>query len=188
VRSSIEIANDLREKSGLALRQLVWHFPDGSARVPSITSSRWALYEALHGRMGADDFVPMLTPDESSAQAWRRRYLEAGVLLYLCLHAAEVWENPRTITHAGRTLELEPLIANFADFLVAIRRWMDHAVPPHRLSDAVAISEQLIALTFSAATVPGVDPNDEDSDTEGAEKKTPRQDGKIDTWPASAVP
>jgi hypothetical protein len=184
----LQEANQRRVEAGHQLQRLVWRFPDGSGRVPLLTSSRWALYEALRGRLGADDFTPVLTPEESSAQSWRRRYLEAGLLLFLCLHAADTWEKPRTITHNGRSIEVEPLVANFADFLATVRRWTDDAIPIPRLPDAVALADQLVDLTFSAATVRGVHPDDEESESEEAEKKTQLPDGRTVTSPVSVAP
>lgn len=185
----MDAANARREAARRQLQSLVWRFPDGTGRVALLTSSRWALYEALRGRLGVDDFVPVLTPEESEAQSMRRRFLESGVLLFLCLQSADVWEKPRTISHDGRSIEIEPLVANFGDFLASIRRWMDVAIPIDRLGEAVHLAEKLVDLTFMAATIRGVHPDDEDSepDPDGAEKKTPLQDGRTVISPASAA-
>ncbi|TXH15730.1 MAG: hypothetical protein E6R03_06670 [Hyphomicrobiaceae bacterium] len=181
-RDPVAEGNDRRIKARQQLEQLVWRFPDGSARVPMLTSSRWGMYEALRQRIGADDFVPVLTEAEASAQAYRRRYLESTILLFLCLNSADTWERTRIIEHAGKSIEVEPLAANFSDFLATIRRWGDEAIPVDRLDAAVTMGDQLISLTFAAATVPVATPDDEtESEEDEAEKKTLSRDGRTCT-------
>jgi len=173
----LETANAARETVSQALRSLVWIFPDGSRKVPLLTSSRWCLYEALRGKIGADEGRVTVTREQASQEAYRRRYVEAGLLLFLCFHPASTWEAPRRQSLAGRTVEIEPLEANFSDFLRSVNRWIDEAIPIPRLPDAVAMAEALADGHWSAAVIarPSDDPDAVDDET--AEKKTPAPTG-----------
>ena len=176
-----------REQAGQRLKELVWEFPDGTRRVPLLTSSRWAFHEALRGRIGADDTALVMNPQQAHAADYSRRFLDGTLLLYLCLNPTSTWEEPRTRTIGGRTVEIEPLVADFYGFLAAWRRWVDESIPLNRLDDAVTLAESLVSLTFSALAV-RVNDQDAGVDGDSAEKKTQSLAGKTDTSPQSALP
>jgi len=133
----------VREKAGLTLSQLTWTFPDGSRRHAKLTSSRWALYEAL--RVSA--VPPPATTDFTQALsiAVSQRFITASLMLWLCLHEPEAWEAPR-----GNDVAL---VHDWPALLREVRRWADEAIPPSRLDDAVQLAELLAELTFSALPV-----------------------------------
>jgi hypothetical protein len=181
-----EAGDQAREQAGEKLRRLVWEFPNGSRRVPLLTSSRWCVYEALRSRIGADDAVIVVNPRQAHASAYSRRFLDSSLLLFLCLSPASTWEQPRTVTHNGRTIELEPLAADFGGFLNAWRRWTDESIPIPRLDDAVTMAESLVSLTFSALAVRSSE--EDEAEDETAEKKTQSPGGTTDTSVASVAP
>jgi hypothetical protein len=176
-----------REQAGQRLKELVWEYPDGTRRVPLLTSSRWAFHEALRGRIGADDTALVMNPQQAHAAEHSRRFLDGTLLLFLCLNPTSTWEEPRTRMIGARTIEIEPMVSDFYGFLAAWRRWVDESIPLNRLDDAVILAETLVSLTFSALAVRVNEATEEDAE-ESAEKKTQSPAGKTDTSPQSALP
>jgi len=150
----------VREKAGMTLSQLTWTFPDGSRKHAKLTSSRWALYEAL--RVTA--VPPPTTGDYTQALslAVSQRFITAPILLWLCLHEPEEWETSREKDVA--------LVHDWPALLSEVRRWADDAIPPPRLDDAVQLAELLANLTFSALPVRRA--SEDEAEPDAAQKKT----------------
>jgi hypothetical protein len=151
----------VREKAGMTLSQLTWTFPDGSRRHAKLTSSRWALYEAL--RVSAVPAPATGDYTQALSLAVSQRFITAPILLWLCLHEPEVWEAPRRDDVA--------LVHDWPALLSEVRRWADDAIPPPRLDDAVQLAELLADLTFSALPVRRA--SEDDPEPDAAQKKTP---------------
>ena len=150
----------VREKAGLTLSQLTWTFPDGSRKHAKLTSSRWALSEALRQAMLPTPATE--DPTRALALAVSQRFFTAPILLWFCLHEPEAWEEPRgndvALMHDWQALYSE------------IRRWTDESIPPSRLDDAVQLAELLAELTFSALPVRRASEDEREPDE--AQKKT----------------
>lgn len=176
-------ADAVRRANAKALSQLVWKFPDGRRVHLRLTSSRWALYEALQPSLkGPRPDYTGKTQDEifrlELAATRSERYLTSCVLLWLCCHESSAWESPRP-----RDV---PLINDWPALLAEVRRWADEQIPPHELDEVVDMAEDLAQFTFSALAVPR--PNDDPDTEEVPQKKTPAPTGRQDTSPSSAAP
>jgi hypothetical protein len=156
----IELGDKAREKAGMTLSQLTWTFPDGSRKHAKLTSSRWALYEAVR----ATAIPPPSTDDPGVALiiASSQRFITASILLWFCLHEPEAWETPRPNDVA--------LAHDWPALLREVRRWADEAIPPSQLDASVLLANLLVDLTFCAIPVRrGSEDEPEDDDTQ---KKT----------------
>jgi hypothetical protein len=150
-----------REKAGMNLSQLTWTFPDGTRRHAKLTSSRWAMSEALRQMMlptGTTNYPRPLAEAVGTSQ----RFLTAPILLWFCLHEPEAWEEPR-----GKEMAL---MHDWQALYSEIRRWTDENIPPARLDDAVLLAETLADLTFSALPVRRA--SEDDPEPDEAQKKT----------------
>lgn len=151
--------NKARIQAGRMLSQLKWTFPDGTTKHPKLTSSRWA----LHAAVLAETMPAIKTEDITKALTihTHRRYLSATLLLWLCLHEPEAWEEPR----GGRVA----LVNDWHALAREARRWTDENIPASRMDDAVTLAETMADLTFSAIPVRRATAEDE---TEEPQKKT----------------
>lgn len=129
-------ANQAREKDSVALSQLIWRSPVGSVFPLKLTVSKWTLFQALASLV--------------ASTAVNRSYMDAGIILFLAANEPRVWKAWRD--------ELPPLRNDLNEFLAAVEDWLDTHVLPGQMQDILALTNELISLTFRAeaqSTAPG---------------------------------
>lgn len=166
---AMDRANQLRRDAAHELEEMAWVNGFGD-RIPlKLTSYKYSQYERLRRLRRGFDAPPLVSENEAIAN----RYVDAGLLLYLC--------SPGLVSFIN---EGAPIVLQLA------AEWMDHHIPLGRQDAALRVANRLLDLTDLFVPVERKSLDDEESaddeDEEVAQKKTLPQDGSPDTSLSSA--
>lgn len=149
-------ANAARQDAARELESMVWTSGTGERFPLKMTSSRYANYEWLRRFRRGPDAPELISVNEVLAS----RYLDAGLMLFLC------------------AVPRPPLGEGAGDLLAEAEEWMDVHIPIGRQDESWKMASRIMALTDMFVPVERASADEVlEDDEEVAQKKRPLQGG-----------
>jgi hypothetical protein len=156
----MDAANAARQDAARELEGMVWTSGTGERFPLKMTSSRYANYEWLRRFRRGPDAPEMISVNEVLAS----RYLDAGLMLFLC------------------AVPRPPLGEGSGQLLAEAEEWMDEHIPIGRQDESWRVASRIMALTDMFVPVERASADDvlDDDEEAAAQKKRHLQGGNPD--------